>query len=217
MENSDKVKKIVREIDEFLSNMSEEERRIFFIEMGFKMTEEEKSIINEPAKYLREAAYTGKQFQPGPLHKKTVIEDSKTTDANHDLTAISEAIEQCQVATELESAANPAIYSGNNAQTQDKVTNDDIAFAERIVRELDKNLSEMSEEEREKFFKECGLVYEKIPNQKEGRHHQLIRLRAALTALYVLNEKSVDEDEKLFAELRKQSDSQHKKKAWMNL
>lgn len=192
MENSDKVKKIVREIDKFLSNMSEEERRIFFIEMGFKMTEEEKSIINEPARYLRETALTGKQFQPGPLHRKTVIEDSKTTDANHELAANSEAIDKCQVAAELKSAANPTIYSGNNEQPQNNMEESDIAFAEKIIKELDENLSKMTEKEREELFKECGLVFEKIPNQNEERHKQLIRLKAALQAVL---------------ELRKQSDS----------
>ncbi len=202
MENSDKVKKIVREINEFLSNMSEEERRIFFIEMGFKMTEEEKSIINEPAKYLREAAYTGKQFQPGPLHKKTVIEDSKTTDANHDLTAISEAIDKCQVAAELESTANPTIYSGNNEQPQNNMEENDIASANKIINELDEKLSKMSDKERKEYFKKMGLIFEEKPTEKVERHKQLIRLKAALAALYVLNEKSVAEDEKLSAELR---------------
>lgn len=59
-----------------------------------------------------------------------------------------------------------------------------------------------------------GIVYgnkAKETSSANKRHHQLIRLKAYLTVLYVLNEKSVVEDEKLFAELRKQSDSQHKK------
>lgn len=60
-------------------------------------------------------------------------------------------------------------------------------FVNKIIKELETSLDKMSEEEREKLFKECGLVYEKIPNQKGERHHQLIRLKAALAALYVLN------------------------------
>ena len=192
-----KVDKIIKEIDEYLSSMSEEERLNFFIKMGFRMSEEEKSIINEPEKYLREASISGKTFNPGTLHvEKKIIDPDKEINANHDLATIQEAINKCQVAAEQKSAANPTIYSDNDAQTQDKITNGDIAFAERIVRELDKNLSKMSEEEREKFFKECGLVYEKIPNQKEGRHRQLIRLRAALTALHVLSQKQIEQSEK---------------------
>ena len=67
---------------------------------------------------------------------------------------------------------------------------------DKIIKEIDEYLSSMSEEEREKFFKECGLVYEKIPNQKEGRHRQLIRLRSALTALHVLSQKQIEQSEK---------------------
>ena len=67
--------------------------------------------------------------------------------------------------------------------------------AKKLVRQIDENLSKMSEEEREELFKECGLVFEKIPNQNEERHKQLIRLKAALQAVL---------------ELRKQSDSNTK-------
>lgn len=180
-EDKNFVERIIKEIDDFLSAMSKEKRRIFFIEMGFKMTEEEKSIINEPAKYLREAAYTGKQFQPGPLHRKTVIEDSKTTDANHDLTAISESIEQCQVAAELESAANPTIYSGNNEQPQNNMEESDIVFANKIIEELDEKLSKMSDKERKEFFNRHGI--EVIEDDSTERKQQLINLLTVLKAV----------------------------------
>ncbi len=67
-----------------------------------------------------------------------------------------------------------------------------LTKAEKIVKAIDENLSKMSEEEREEFFKKMGFVFEEKSTEKKERHQQLINLLTVLKAVL---------------ELRKQSDS----------
>ena len=67
-----------------------------------------------------------------------------------------------------------------------------LTKAEKIVKAIDENISKMSEEEREEFFKKMGFAFEEKFTEKKEKHHQLIRLKAYLAALYVLNERSTD-------------------------